>query len=50
MLRAAVAYNLKKLLNFKAPKVVDDVKTMRIKAEITLLNFILNYRHSLLIP
>ena len=41
MLMAAVAYNVKKLLNFKAPKVLADVKTMTVRAEKMLLHFII---------
>ena len=33
MLMAAAAYNLKKLLNFKAPNVIADVKTLQLKGE-----------------
>ena len=40
MLMAAVAYNLKKLLNYKAPKVNADVKTMKEQAEKCFLNLV----------
>jgi hypothetical protein len=41
MLMAAVAYNLKKLLNWKTNKVSTIVKAMQIKAERSLLMSVL---------